>query len=286
MGADDGSEREELARLREEVVRLRERIARLVPPLETLLRRRGFRVYKKEPPADLLVPSPPHHDAYYELLGRYSFRLFLRDVIRQQDRFTVDRLTRYATARTVRSYIERLRELGLAEESGTAYRLLCRPVLSFGPTLEWYVAELLRREFGAEVLWGVKFRRPGVGGDYDVIARLEGALFYIETKSSPPKQIYDSEIAAFLDRVDDLVPDTALFLMDTELRMKDKLVPMFEAALARRRPDPPPVVRVERELFTVDDRIYIVNAKESLSGNIGTVISRSVRRAAGPNLRQ
>ena len=66
-----------------------------------------------------------------------------------------------------------------------------------------------------------------MGGDYDVLGRLDGALVYLEVKSSPPKQVYDSEVRAFLDRVEDLAPDLAVFLMDTELRMKDKLVPMF-----------------------------------------------------------
>jgi hypothetical protein len=99
-------------------------------------------------------------------------------------------------------------------------------------------------------------------------------------KSSPPKQIYDSEIAAFLDRVADLSPAIAVFLMDTELRMKDKLVPMFEKELARRFLDPPPVLRVERELFQISDRIFIVNAKESILGNLGRISGESYRHCA------
>ena len=97
----------------------------------------------------------------------------------------------------------------------------------------------MKREFDAEAVWGVKFRRPKVGGDYDVLARVDGDLFYLEVKSSPPKQIYDSEVAAFLDRVDDLAPENRMFLMDTELRMKDKIVPMFEQELAERMEQPP-----------------------------------------------
>ena len=277
MAAAD-TDRDELMQLREEVARLRAEIARLAPPLDVLLRRRGFRVYKKEPAADLLLPDARHLDAYVALLGKYSFRLFLRDAIKHQDRFTADLLTRYSTGRTVRSYISFLLASGLAEEARSAYRLVRRPVTSFGPTLEWYVAELLKREFGAEVLWGVKFRRPKVGGDYDVLGRLDGALVYLEAKSSPPKQLTDSEVRAFLDRVEDLAPDLAIFLMDTELRMKDKLVPMFEQALAARSSAPPAVERLERELFSVRDRLFIVNAKESIGRNLGTVVGRYFRR--------
>jgi hypothetical protein len=96
----------------------------------------------------------------------------------------------------------------------------------------------------------------------------------VEVKSSPPKQVTDSEIVAFLDRVGDLAPELSIFLMDTELRMKDKVVPMFEQALSTRSPGLPAVKRVERELFSIQDRIFIVNAKESIGRNIEKVIAR------------
>ena len=89
-----------------------------------------------------------------------------------------------------------------------------------------------------------------------------------EVKSSPPKQVMDGEIAAFLGRVDDLAPEAALFLMDTELRMKDKVVPMLDQELAKRMEKPWPVIRMERERFHIQDCIFIVNAKESIGRNI------------------
>jgi len=272
---------EEIAFLRDEVKRLRRELDRLTPSLEMLLKRRGFQAYKKEPANDLLVPEEPFRDSFYELLKKYSFRLFLRDVIKHQDRFTPEQVTRYSTARVIRSYLGYLRDIRLITEGAAGYVLSRRPVTSFGPTLEWYVAELLKREFGAEALWGVKFRRPRVGGDYDVLAKLDGALLYIEVKSSPPKQVMTSEVAAFLDRVGDLAPELAVFLMDTELRMKDKLVPMFEQELAKRSSGPPPVLRLERELFHVQERIFIVNAKENIGRNISTVVARYVQGRRG-----
>ena len=268
---------DELRNLRAEVKMLRKALGRQSPDLDILLRRRGFTIYKKEPTANLLTPARTHRASYYQALHKYSFRLFLRDVIKHRDGFMLQDVARYATPAVTKHYIDLLLSFRLLKKKAKAYSLAKGAVTSFGPTLEWYIAELFKREFGSETAWGVKFKRPRVGGDYDVLARIGGSLFYIEVKSSPPKQIYDSELSAFLDRVDDLAPAVAVFLMDTELRMKDKLVPMFEAELARRSAYPPPVVRLERELFRVRDRIFIINAKESIARNLETVMSRYYR---------
>ena len=278
MPARDDEIREELAYLKKEVRRLRAAMARLTPGLDVLLKRRGFSIYKKEPADDLLVPAKRYHAGYYRMLHKYSFRLLLRDVIKRHDVFTPDQVTRYATPVVTRTYLEYLLSMKLLKRKTKGYVLAGGPVKSFGGTLEWYVAELFKREFGSEAAWGVKFKRPRVGGDYDVVAQLDGALVYVEVKSSPPKQIYDSEIAAFLDRVGDLAPETAVFLMDTELRMKDKIVPMFEQELARRSPYPPAVERMERELFAIQDRIFIINAKEDIIRNIQKVLARHYKR--------
>ena len=275
MAMLDDHDAEDLTFLRNEVKRLRRTLNELTPSLDMLLKRRGFRVYKKEPPGDLLVPGEPFRDGFYTSLHKYSFRLFLRDVIKHQEGFTLEEVTRYSTTQVIRTYLSYLHDIGMINEGAAGFTLSHRPITSFGPTLEWYVAELLRREFGAEAIWGVKFRRPAVGGDYDVLAKLDGSLLYGEVKSSPPKQVTDSEVRAFLDRVQDLSPELSVFLMDTELRMKDKVVPMFEQELAKRCSEPPAVVRIERELFGIRDKLFIVNAKESIIRNLERVISRA-----------
>jgi hypothetical protein len=264
---------EDLAYLRAEVKRLRSRIMRLAPDLDIVLKRRGFTIYKKEPSDDLLIPAKKYRPRYYRMLHKYSFRLLLRDVIKHRDVFTHEQVTRYATRGITKKYLDYLLSVKLLRKKTKDYVLAKRTVKSFGETLEWYVAQVFTRELGSEAVWGVKFKRPKVGGDYDVIAKFDGELCYAEVKSSPPKQIYDSEISAFLDRVEDLAPDVAVFLMDTELRMKDKIVPMFEKELAHRSPYPPAVTRMERELFTIQDRIFIINAKEDIVRNIQKMLS-------------
>ncbi|HEB75974.1 MAG TPA: hypothetical protein ENJ04_06450 [Nitrospirae bacterium] len=268
----------ECERLREETVLLRKLIAGLTPPLETLLKRRGFRIYRKEPAEDLLVPESRHVDSYYETMKRYSFRLFLRDAIKHQDGFTHKGVTRYATAEVTREYIDYLLKVGLIEEFPGGFRLKKRPVKSFGETLEWFVAEVLKREFGMETIWGVRFRGRKVGGDYDLLSKLDSGLLYMEVKSSPPRQVYAPEISAFWSRTEDLCPDMAVFFMDTHLRMKDKLVVMFEEELGRRFEVPPEVRRLKAELFSIEDRVFIINSKPSIEGNIETLLSYYLRR--------
>ncbi len=268
----------ECERLREETALLRQRLTELTPPLEVLLKRRGFTIYKSEPAEDLLVPREEYLDGYYETMKRYSFRLFLRDTIKHQEGFTGRKVARYASAEVTEEYIDYLLEIGLTEKVGGVYRLRRGPVKSFGETLEWFVAEVLKREFRMEAIWGVRFRGRPVGGDYDLIAKLDGGLLYMEVKSSPPRQVYAAEISAFWSRTEDLCPDMAVFLMDTHLRMKDKLVPMFEEELKARSENPPAVRRLKAEIFCIEDRVFIINSKPSIEGNIGTLLSYYLRR--------
>ncbi len=268
---------DELEELQAEIARLRKALAAAAPDLESMLRLRGFNIHVKQQDDDLLLPGPDEQDAFFEQMKRYSFRLFLRDVIKYQDGFTLKEVSRYASRDATGDFIEYLGELGLITGEGEHYRL-SRQIKSFGSTLEWFMAELFRREFMTEALWGLKFRGRPVGGDYDLIARLDCSLLYMEIKSSPPKQTYQSEIEAFLDRVDDLRPAVAVFFMDTELRMKDKIVPMFEEALAGRFKTPPPVKRMEKELFHIRDRTFIINAKDSIAGNLRKVLGWYYRR--------
>jgi len=274
---------EEVKALRDEIKRLRKTISELTPSLEVLLRHRGFRIYKKEPSDDLVIPSKKFLKDYYGILKKYSFRLFLRDVIKHQESFTKEQVTKYATYDVTDSYIDFLLSVKLLETAGAQrFRLKKRPIKSFGETLEWFLCEIFRREFSAEATWGVKFKRPKVGGDYDLIAKIDGLILYMEVKSSPPKQIYATEITSFFERVLDLSPDMAVFFMDTELRMKDKIVPMFEDELKKRFSDPPQVMRLEKELFQIWNRTFIINARDSITHNIEKVLIRYFRAENPP----
>ncbi len=275
---------DEAAVLRSEVSRLRRVITRLTPSLAVMLRRRGFTIDKKEPRDDLLIPDRRFIDGHYEILKRYSFRLFLRDVIKHQPVFRLAQVTRYATREVTQEYIDYLMLTGIVSLEHDGYRLLRGPIKSFGETLEWFLAEIFVREFSAEATWGVKMKKRAIGGDYDLLAKIDGDIFYMEIKSSPPRQIYQKEVRAFLGRVEDLRPAIAVFFDDTELRMKDKIVPMFEEELKSMFAQPPEVGRIEKELFGVSgasfgkSAVFIMNAKDSIINNVERVLAEYFRR--------
>jgi hypothetical protein len=264
---------DEASYLRDEIKRLRKSLSELTPSLEVLLKRRGFRIYRKEPSEDLLLPEKEFLKNYLEMMKKYSFRLFLREIIKHQGFFKLENVTRYATQEVTKNYVEYMIKTGLVEKLPDGFRLTIGPVKSFGETLEWFVSETFKIEFAAEAIWGIRFKRPKVGGDYDLIAKIDGKILYMEIKSSPPKQIYQKEITAFFDRLSDFLPEIGIFFVDTELRMKDKIVPMFEEELKARYGTSPKIIRMEKELFHIDDKIFIINAKDSIAANLEKVLS-------------
>ncbi|MCE5333622.1 MAG: hypothetical protein LLG06_03440 [Desulfobacteraceae bacterium] len=256
-------------------------------PVESLLHQYGFPVIDHNGKTQLLFPSDiPEKalDLFYLLMRRYSFRLFLRDLIRLPQADRPDALTRYCSLRTVKSYLATLESLGMVSCDGMRYSLLKR-VPSFGPTLEWFVCEIFRREFLSPALFNVRLRNTRYGGDYDVISTIAGKLVYVEVKSSPPRGVELQAVNAFLERLEDLRPHLAVLLVDTELRMRDKLVPLLAEGLARGGGRGPArtVVRLAGEIFHVDHSIYVTNSRKGIYTNLRTCCRDFLlRQRAGP----
>ena len=268
--------RREVRELRGEVVSLKEE-REVFSELRGTLSRRGLESFRHNPTQHLFFPPalpPAEKQRFYELFRKYSFRLFLREILIRKGKFRVPEVVRFSTLETGRKYLQSLMGMGLAEAAGDSqYRLSHDSPASLGPTLEWFMAEVLRREFACPALYGLRVRGGRFGGDYDVVANLEGRLLYLEVKSSPPKNIEGVEIHSFLDRLKDLLPHLALFFVDTELRLKDKIVPFFETELLamghRGDGNPPPIQKIGDEIFFASPRIYILGSKKSIVKNMG-----------------
>lgn len=244
-----------------------------------MLARRGLRP-RPQPPDLPFDPSTPPGTAarLAERLGHYAFRLFLRGAISRPDGFTPSQASRYLPAPQAQRMAEELVALGLAERLPRGRYRLRRRARNFGGTLEWFLAGELRRRLGLEVASGLRSGAPGVGGDLDVVAAGEGKLIYLELKSSPPKHITRAEVAAFLRRVRSVRPDVALFVVDTALRLSDKVLPMFAAELgAKARPG-----RVVRETWALTPHLYAVNARQDLVENVCRALAEGLRALAPP----
>ncbi len=244
-------------------------------PVEKMLRMRGIKVFRKNSTERPFFPpdfSLFYKNRFYEMMKKYSFRLVLRDIIKYQSGFGIRDLTHYCSDKVAQQYCNLLFEMGAIIKNGRGkYRTRVSPLSSFGPTLEWFIAETFKREFDSPAIYGVSVKNTPAGGDYDVIASWNQRLVYVEVKSSPPKGIEQSEISTFFSRRDDILPEVALLFNDTQLRMKDKLVVMFEEELKRRYGKDSKrryaVERLVEELFHVRHSIFIVNSKKDVVEN-------------------
>lgn len=275
--AELGAIRKEIRALRGEIERERETEVRAA------LFRRGFRSVSREENGRLILPQGEvARERFYGMLKKYSFRLFLRDVIQYRNSFSLQDLLRYCSEQTAAEYLGLLaREKLVRRVAAGRYRLADERTVSFGDTLEWLVGQILMREFHLPAAWDLRVEDNLGGGDFDVLALMEGGLLYVETKSSPPKHIHQEEISAFFDRLATLRPEVAIFLEDTELRMADKIVAMFENELKRRHGAAWrrrfPLKRLEREVFGVNERLFIINSDPDLVVNIGFCLGRYLK---------
>jgi len=246
-------------------------------PVREMLSRRGFEVLLSNPEQYLLFPpglDAAFEDELYLMLRKYSFRIFAREVIKRRASFRAKDLLKYSTLEWVEKYLSFLFGLGVVERTGEGeYRLRSEAVFSFGDTLEWFVAKVFERELSSPALWGVRLAGVSSGGDYDVVASVEGRVVYVEVKSSPPKNIEEEDVAAFLNRVYSLKPAFAIFLEDTRLRMKDKIIPFFESMLEGRE-----IRRVQGETFSVEGRIFVTNSVPGLPANLALCVKEHLSR--------
>ena len=254
-------------------------------PVERMLKMRGIKVFRKNSTDRLFFPpdlSPFYKTRFYEMMKKYSFRLVLRDMIKYQDGFRIQDLTHYCSSKVVQGYCHLLCEMGAIVKNGRGkYRTCVSPLYSFGSTLEWFIAEVFKKEFVSPAIYGVSVKKTPSGGDYDVIASWNQRLVYVEAKSSPPKGVELNEISSFFSRMDDILPEVAFLFNDTQLRMKDKLVVMFEEELEERYGRESkmlyPVQRLIGELFHVQNHIFIVNSKKDVVENFQYCLKHYLR---------
>lgn len=208
--------------------------------------------------------SPKAQDAWATLLDDGTVRKIVRKVLSDRTGTGAGALQKICSEPTLSQHLARLADLGvlITEKDGR-----CRPaqtVDNFGRTFEWYVAWVMSEEFEAESEWAVRIRGLTVG-DFDVIALLERDLVHIECKSAAPESIGDRELRMFLQAAQDLAPDIAIFLVDTDNEL-ECLVDRFNIILADVA-----VATIEPQgqgIFFGCRRVYVINSKPSVRTQI------------------
>lgn len=142
-------------------------------------------------------------------------------------------------------YLALFTDIGVVDQDSDTVRVT-KAVDNFGPTLEWYTAHLLSTKFEAVSCWAVKIEDVYGGGDFDVLAWLDSvsALVYIECKSARPSEVDESELRSFLQRCQELAPEIAILLVDTDSDVQplldltqDILIPVMKLASGIRDDD-------------------------------------------------
>jgi hypothetical protein len=280
----------ELTDIRKSLEKIEKRYQDEIP---NLLQRRGYLCLRSNPKEGLILPRPcdsDTEDVFYELMKRYSFRIFLRDVLKRKRAFEVKELLQYCSEETVNNYITALLKAGIVEpHPSEGYRLCADRVTGFGDTLEWFVAKVFENEFYSPSSYGISISNTKSGGDFDVISFVEGNFLYVEVKSSPPKHVDVKEISSFLDRVEELQPDFSIFFEDTELRLKDKIVPMFQDELERRYGREDAAINSfpdrEDDWFQVGENLFIINSKPDIIVSIGKTLKTFLKNKSPVRLR-
>ncbi|RMG66321.1 MAG: hypothetical protein D6715_07350 [Calditrichaeota bacterium] len=240
-----------------------------------LVQGRGFHFTQAHLPEALFQKLPQlasRRERFLTLMHRYSTRLFLHDLLAGGPEVDPTRLTHYVGRDHAARLIEQLKVMDLVEQTDTGLRHRFPQWLNPGWLLEWYLATVLSEEFASPALFNVGLKGARCGGDYDVLACWLGRLLYIEAKSAPPKGIHNPQVAAFLERIEELKPDLAIFLNDTHLRVKDKIVLMFEEEIIKLKGlkslQQMPVLRVQEQIFHLAHSIYICNSKRDIRTNL------------------
>jgi hypothetical protein len=178
-----------------------------------LLNQRGHKVTKEGSERDIFLPTRKDLDAelvgsfkvvLYNLMRHDSFRRTLRD-------WSYGRVSANGNSniQLIESYVRLCEKFGSWDSAQEAvrYRYSC--------TFEWYVSELLRREFAARASgFGLRLKDADPDDEFDCVALLDAGLVFVECKTGR-EDIY-AQIGKFLRRDSELSATYSFFVFDRD----------------------------------------------------------------------
>lgn len=190
--------------------------------ISRMLKQRGHEVVSEGGDRDILVPQ--HQDeevvnslkvVLYNLMRRDSTRKAFRDWAYENES------SEQANRKYIQAYVDICERLGTLDVDAPA-----RKQFLYAHTFEWYISELLCREFSAHASgFNLRLKDADPNDEYDCIAIFDGGIVFVECKTGKG-EIY-SEIRKFRRRDSALNANYSWFLFDRDY------------TFARRGEDPP-----------------------------------------------
>ncbi len=175
--------------------------------------------------------------------------------------------------------IERLTKYSVLKKDEKDGCLLENSKAEFGENLEWYISELIEREFNSVSDWGVHIEEAPDGGDYDVLGRLEDKIIYVECKGGKPSNLYEKDLISILKRDEFLRPYLTILLFDStdtlnvvkelfnslSLKVKALIIKLDKDVSIGELPY---FTELEGESFCLMDRFFVINSKRDIKKEI------------------
>lgn len=207
--------------------------------LERSLKLRGYTIIESCSLDRIILPRGKDieiNEKYYQLLFHYRFRRLLSDIIQVKNSgfVNLELLTTRWEWEEISEYFDFLILSGILEKKENKYYFPYINLDNFGETLEWFIAQVLKREFFIPAIWGVKLLDISGGGDFDVLGLIENCLLYIECKTSPPNNVRLRDLWEFLRRREVLGSQLTIFLIDTTLKVERNIIDNIKMLLDKR----------------------------------------------------
>lgn len=262
--------------------------------VDASLRQRGFVIAARGDYAQTIAPAgmqpsgilssgacmPDWDNNFYRSMSKISQRKMLRFMLAHPEGVSeVDISTKLRQEiTTIHERVLYLEKAGVIRECDKNQWCLSQAINNFGPTYERYVKSVFEREFRWSAEWGIKLE-DFKDGDFDVLATIASTLCYVECKTSRPEDVSDRQLRSFLQRSQDLAPEIAVLLLDTEAPL-DELLEQLENILTaierKERAEPSwkpakPFFRESARFAGVHfgcRRIFVTNAEPSVVRNL------------------
>ena len=198
--------------------------------IEKTLIRRGYQCSKSPSLFErLLVPwEKKALDGLYTIMTNHENRAKLKNICSIKNEINPNDLCKKAgwSSERINAFIKDLISFKILRDTTNISSFsLFNQQAEFGANLEWYIAEIFQRELYYTSGWGIHIEEAPDGGDYDVVARAEDKIIYVECKAKPVKNITKNEFLSFFRRDNFLRPDLSIFFIDSN----DSLNPLIES---------------------------------------------------------